>query len=178
VVLDLVGEVGDQMGSLCQVGPPARMATERFWNAREPRQRTWVGRRQLWESAVEDGGHVACGSEVATGGRYQQVAEWVLPNGIQPRCSIMLTSTSFVSGHPTAGICGQVANCICRFSHDWATAPIVPGCRPRRVRTLGYRLPGGPLSKLRSHEVDDLLLVQIGEGRCELNRAGGHRRVP
>ena len=54
------------------------MATERFWNAREPRQRTWVDRRQLWEAPVEDGGHVACGSEVATGGRCQQVAEWVL----------------------------------------------------------------------------------------------------
>ena len=27
---------------------------------------------------VEDGGHVACGFEVATGGRCQQVAEWVL----------------------------------------------------------------------------------------------------
>jgi hypothetical protein len=46
--------------------------------AREPRQRTWVDRRQLWEAPVEDGGHVACGSEVATGGRCQQVAEWVL----------------------------------------------------------------------------------------------------
>ena len=53
------------------------MATERFWNAREPGQRTWVGRRQLWEAPVEDGGHVACGSEVATGGRCQHVAEWV-----------------------------------------------------------------------------------------------------
>ena len=31
------------------------------------------GRRQS-----EDGGHVACGSEVATGGGCQQVAEWVL----------------------------------------------------------------------------------------------------
>ena len=54
------------------------MATERFWNAREPRQRTRVDRRQLWEAPVEDGGHVACGFEVATGGRCQQVAEWVL----------------------------------------------------------------------------------------------------
>jgi hypothetical protein len=78
MILDLVGEVGDQLGSLCQVGRPARMATERFWNAREPRQRTWVDRRQLWEAPVEDGGHVACGSEVASGGRCQQVAEWVL----------------------------------------------------------------------------------------------------
>jgi hypothetical protein len=78
VALDLGGEVGDELGSLCQVGPPARMATECFWNAREPRQRTWVNRRQLWEAPVEDGGHVACGVEVATGGRCQQVAECVL----------------------------------------------------------------------------------------------------
>ena len=59
VILDLVGEVGDQVGSLCQVGPPDRMATERFWNAPEPGQRTWIDRRQLWEATVEDGGHVA-----------------------------------------------------------------------------------------------------------------------
>jgi hypothetical protein len=33
---------------------PARMATEGFWNAREPRQWTWVDRRQLWQAPVED----------------------------------------------------------------------------------------------------------------------------
>ena len=79
VILDLVGEVGDQLGSLCQVGPPDGMGMERCWNAREPGQRTWVGRRELWEAPVEDGGHVACGSEVASAGGCQQVAEWVLP---------------------------------------------------------------------------------------------------
>ncbi len=51
---------------------------ERWWNAREPGQRTWVGRRELWEAPVEDGGHVACGSEVASAGGCQQVAEWML----------------------------------------------------------------------------------------------------
>ena len=40
LILNLVGEVGDQLGSLCQVGPPARMGMQRFWNAREPGQRT------------------------------------------------------------------------------------------------------------------------------------------
>jgi hypothetical protein len=78
MILDLVSEVGDQLGSLCQVGPPARMATERWWNAREPRQRTWVDRRQLWEAPVKDRGHVAGSAEVSSGGRCQQVAEWVL----------------------------------------------------------------------------------------------------
>jgi hypothetical protein len=48
VVLDLVDEVRDQLGSLGQVGPPHLMATERFWNAREPGQRTWVGRHERW----------------------------------------------------------------------------------------------------------------------------------
>ena len=67
VILDLVGEVGDQLGSLCQVGPPDGMGMERWWNAGEPGQRTWVGRRELWEAPVEDGGHVACGSKVASG---------------------------------------------------------------------------------------------------------------
>ena len=33
---------------------------------------------ELWEAPVEDGGHVASGAEVATGGGCQQVAEWVV----------------------------------------------------------------------------------------------------
>jgi hypothetical protein len=45
------------------------MATERFWSTREPGQRTWVDRRQLWEAPVQDGGQVARTAEVATGGR-------------------------------------------------------------------------------------------------------------
>jgi hypothetical protein len=76
--MDLVGEVSDQLGSPRQVGPPARMATERFWHAREPRQRTWVDRRQRWEAPVKDGGHVACSAEVSSGGGCLQVAERVL----------------------------------------------------------------------------------------------------
>jgi hypothetical protein len=56
-------------------GPPDRMATERFWNAREPGQRTWVGRRERWEAPVEDSRHVVCGSKVMSGGGCQQVAE-------------------------------------------------------------------------------------------------------
>src|SRR3954451_10391651 len=77
MILDLVGEVGDQLGSLCQVGPLARMATKRLWNAWEPRQRTWVDRGQLEEAPVEDGRQVVCGSKVATRGRCQQVSERV-----------------------------------------------------------------------------------------------------
>jgi hypothetical protein len=78
MILDLVGEVGDQLGSLCQVAPPARMATERFWNAWEPGQRTWVDRCERWEAPVEDGGHVAGSAEVSSAGGRQHVAEWVL----------------------------------------------------------------------------------------------------
>src|SRR5829696_12828 len=78
VVLDLVREVGDQLGSLCQIVAPDRIGTERFWNAREPRQRTWVDGRRLWEAPVEDGGHVAGTAEVASGGGCLQVAERVL----------------------------------------------------------------------------------------------------
>jgi hypothetical protein len=70
VGLDLVGEVGDELGSLGQVGHPDGMGVERFWNAGEPGQRTWVGRRELWEAPVEDGGHVACGREIATAGGF------------------------------------------------------------------------------------------------------------
>jgi hypothetical protein len=54
------------------------MVIQRWWNAREPRQRTWVGRRELWETPVEDGGHVGRGFEVASAGGCQHVAERVL----------------------------------------------------------------------------------------------------
>ena len=77
VIVGLVGEVGDQLGSLCQIGPPDGMVMQRWWNVREPGQRTWVGRRELWEAPVEDGGHVAGGAEVSSGGGCQQVAERV-----------------------------------------------------------------------------------------------------
>ena len=50
---------------------------ERFWNAREPGQRTWVGWRERWEAPVEDGGHVACSAEVSSAGGCQQVTEWM-----------------------------------------------------------------------------------------------------
>jgi hypothetical protein len=54
------------------------MVMQRWWNAGEPGQRTWVDRRERCEAPVEDGGHVACGFEVASAGRCQHVAEWVL----------------------------------------------------------------------------------------------------
>jgi hypothetical protein len=78
VVLDLAGEVGDQLGSLCQVAAPDRMGMQGWWNAWQPGQRPWGGWRECCEAPVEDGGHIVCGSEVASGGGRQQVAEWVL----------------------------------------------------------------------------------------------------
>ena len=57
--------------------PPDGMGMERWWNAWEPGQRTWVGRRELWEAPVKDGGHVACSAEVSSGGGCLQVAERV-----------------------------------------------------------------------------------------------------
>jgi hypothetical protein len=78
VILDLVGEVGDQLGSCCQVGPPDRVALQRFGYAGKPRQGTWVGGREFGEAPVEDGGHVACGFEVASAGGCQHVPEGVL----------------------------------------------------------------------------------------------------
>jgi hypothetical protein len=55
------------------------MGMERFWYGREPGQRTWV-RCELWEAPAENGGHVSCRVEVATGGRCLQVEKWV-PTG-------------------------------------------------------------------------------------------------
>ena len=77
-IVDQVGEVCDQLGSLGQVVAPDGVLMQRCWNAREPRQRTRVDRRERCEAPVEDGGHVTCGSEVASAGRCLQVAEWVL----------------------------------------------------------------------------------------------------
>jgi hypothetical protein len=54
------------------------MGIQRWWNAREPGQRTRVGRRQRCEPPVEDGGHVARGSEVASADSCQHVTDWVL----------------------------------------------------------------------------------------------------
>ena len=78
VILDLVGEVGDKLRSLGQVGPPDGIGLERRWYARQPGQRTWVDRRQRWNAPVEHGRHVVCGSKIACVGGCQHVAEWVL----------------------------------------------------------------------------------------------------
>jgi hypothetical protein len=50
---------------------------KRWWNAPQPGQRTWIDRRVRCEAPVDDGGHVACGAEVATADGCQQVAERV-----------------------------------------------------------------------------------------------------
>ena len=46
-----------------------------WWNARQPGQRTWVGRRERCEAPVQHGRHIISGSKVASAGGYQQVAE-------------------------------------------------------------------------------------------------------
>ncbi len=56
VVLDLVGEVGDQLESLRQVAAPDRIGMQRWWNARQPRQRTPAGDLvHLLDPGVDDG---------------------------------------------------------------------------------------------------------------------------
>jgi hypothetical protein len=71
---------GVGLESLRQIVAPHRMGMERWWNAQEPRQRTWVDRRERWEAPVKDGGHVAGGAEVSSAGGCQHVAERV-PTG-------------------------------------------------------------------------------------------------
>jgi hypothetical protein len=53
------------------------MGMQRWRNAGEPRQRTWVGIGEQCEPPVEDGGHVVCGLQVASAGGCQEVQEWV-----------------------------------------------------------------------------------------------------
>src|SRR5829696_4234525 len=54
------------------------MGMQRWGNAWEPGQRTWVGRCGPCEARIEDGGHVAGSAEVSSGGGGPQVEEWVL----------------------------------------------------------------------------------------------------
>jgi hypothetical protein len=61
VISNLVGEIGDKLGSLCQVASPDGIGLEGWWNAWEPGQRTWFGRRQRCEPPVDDGRHVVSG---------------------------------------------------------------------------------------------------------------------
>jgi hypothetical protein len=77
VVVNLVGEVYDQLGSPCQISPPDRMGMEGWWNARQPGQRAWVDRGERCETPVEDGRHIVCGSKVASAGGCQHVVEGV-----------------------------------------------------------------------------------------------------
>ena len=78
LVLDLLGEIGDKLGSPCQVVAPDARGFERCWNAWEPGQRTPVGWRERCEAPVEHGRHIVCGSEVTPAGGLQQVAESML----------------------------------------------------------------------------------------------------
>lgn len=77
-VSNLIYEADNELRPLRQILTPNGMIMERFRNTGKPRQRSWVSRCGLWEAPVEDGRHVACGSEIATGGRCVQVEEWVL----------------------------------------------------------------------------------------------------
>jgi len=51
---------------------------ERCWNAGKPGKRPRVSGCGFWEPPVQHGGHVCCCVEFATGGRCEQVEEWVL----------------------------------------------------------------------------------------------------
>ena len=66
------------MGPLRQILAPNGMIMKCFRNTGKPWQRSWVCRCRLWEAPVEYGGHVCCCVEFATGGRCEQVEEWVL----------------------------------------------------------------------------------------------------
>ena len=48
VTSDLVGEVGDSVGSLDQVDTPDGMVIQRRWNGWEPGKRPWVSGCGLW----------------------------------------------------------------------------------------------------------------------------------
>jgi hypothetical protein len=109
MVVDLSGEVDDKFRSLCQVASPNGICVERWWNARKPGQRTWVGWRQCCEAPVQDGRHILCGSKVASAGGCQQVAEWMLSR-LGRQCEQMRPQgwPSRLSGEPGNVVVGMV----------------------------------------------------------------------
>ena len=73
VVLDLIGEVGDELGSLCQILAPNGMIMKRLRNAGKPGKRPWVGgassgRRQSRTAAMSPAVGVRVRRRLSAGG--------------------------------------------------------------------------------------------------------------
>jgi hypothetical protein len=75
---DVVGEAGDELGTLGEVVAPGRIDLESGWDARQPWQRPVIGCRGLRKSPVEDGGHVASGGEFAAARSIVEMMERVV----------------------------------------------------------------------------------------------------
>jgi hypothetical protein len=145
------------------------MAVERWWNAREPGQRTWVGRRELWEAPIENGGHIARSSEVASAGGCQQVAEGVLTGfGRQREQVYPQRRPSRLVGEPGYILVDSVKLC------DGLGADELFGCDVEAVGVMLDRLeqPGRRVVELAQHSAGgnrgfiagDDLLQDLGRG--------------
>ena len=75
---DVVGQVGNELGTLGEIVAPDRIDLQSDWDAGQPRQRPVIGCRSLRKSPVKDGGHVASGGEVTAKGSIVEVAERVV----------------------------------------------------------------------------------------------------
>ena len=75
---NLVGQVGDELGSFGEVCSPSGIVLEVRWNLGQPGHWTWIDCRDCGESPVEDGGNVAGGGEVSSARSILQVAVRVL----------------------------------------------------------------------------------------------------
>jgi hypothetical protein len=79
LIANVTGKVDHQPGPLGQILTPNGMIMKRLRNSGKPGQRPGVGRCGVWEAPIQDGGHVCCCVEFATGSGCVQVEEWVLP---------------------------------------------------------------------------------------------------
>jgi hypothetical protein len=110
---------------------------QRWWNAGEPRQRTWTSRRQRCEAPVEDCGHVAGSAEVASEGGCLQVQEGVLLGSGREGEQVC------AQGWP-GGFSGEPRNVVPRLDRVLPQSGVR---RALRLRREGRRCSTGPPGK-------------------------------
>ena len=74
---DVVGQVGNELGTLGEIVAPDRIDLQSDWDAGQPRQRPVISCRSLRKSPVHDGGDVVSGGEISPECGFIEVDERV-----------------------------------------------------------------------------------------------------